>query len=85
MSEVKGRWKCECCKKEFEAKDIDLVDGRMVCKEHNHTKDEDACKGCGVLGQGRWCTACYHEYHESKEELMGGGSDGEENEANDSE
>ena len=31
------------------------------------------CKGCGKwLEVGRWCTECYYEYHESKEELFGG-------------
>ena len=29
------------------------------------------CKGCGkLILVGRWCTQCYYEYHESKEELM---------------
>jgi len=29
------------------------------------------CKGCGkLIIIGKWCTSCYNEYHESKEELM---------------
>ena len=43
------------------------------------------CKGCGKgIEVGRWCTECYYEYHESREELcaderdydMGGDEDG---------
>jgi hypothetical protein len=31
------------------------------------------CKGCGKwIEVGKWCTACYYEFHESKEELYGG-------------
>jgi len=34
-------------------------------------KEEQRCKGCDkVITVGHWCTACYYEYHESKEDLM---------------
>lgn len=33
----------------------------------------EKCKGCGKETKvGRWCTECYYEFHESKEELMEG-------------
>ena len=54
--------------------------GRFVCKPHNHTNEvkvESECKICGKPGISH-CTDCYHEYHESKEELMGGVEDGKE-------
>ena len=31
---------CFCCKKEFEEKDITVIDGRNVCKNCNHLKDK---------------------------------------------